>query len=292
MYDDVIMNHYGFYSLKVLPSNEERIAYYRDRYYNDDSQGFATHYSDHEMRFFEAKLEQKLLLIKAHLPTPLSLIDIGCGEGFAVSFFKRRGFAVLGLDYSDAGIKNHNIDILDSVIIGDVFDSLNDLITLEKQFDVVNMDCVLEHITDPAKLLKLVNRLMRKGSIAIIKVPNDFSVLQQYFINNGIFSKPHWVAPLDHISYFNSEGLINICAAYGFRNLEILGNYMTEFFALNPNTNYFENPEVGKSCHLARVALENLLHSISPEKTLALYRTLGEMGLGREIIGVFTKEGS
>lgn len=78
----------------------------------------------------------------------------------------------------------------------------------------------------------------------------------------------------------------------GFENLDILGNYMTEFFILNSNTNYYENKSVGKSCHFAKVAQENIFHSISPQKTIERYRILGSMGLGREIIGIFKKHRS
>jgi 2-polyprenyl-3-methyl-5-hydroxy-6-metoxy-1,4-benzoquinol methylase len=217
-------------------------------------------------------------------------LDVGCGEGYACAFFKERGFNVLGLDYSSAGIKNHNNRLLDNAIIGDVYDSLKDLIGKSEKFDIINMDNVLEHVINPKFLLEQIYILLNDDGIVIIKVPNDFSLLQQHFIEKHIVIKPHWVAPLDHISYFNRAGLIKICDTVGFENIDILGNYMTEFFILNPNTNYLENESVGKSCHLARVAQENIFHEISPELTIELYRTLGKMGLGREIIGVFKKQ--
>jgi L-fucose mutarotase/ribose pyranase (RbsD/FucU family) len=34
-----------------------------------------------------------------------------------------------------------------------------------------------------------------------------------------------------------------------------------------------------------------MFHEISPEKSLELFRILGDMGFGREIIGVFKKDG-
>ena len=67
------------------------------------------------------------------------------------------------------------------------------------------------------------------------------------------------------------------------------GNYLTELMVFNTNTNYYENHEVGKSCHLARVEMENFFHLISPAKSRALYKVLGDMGLGREIIGIYKK---
>ena len=178
---------------------------------------------------------------------------------------------------------------MDNIIIGDVYGSINSLIAKGTHFDVINMDNILEHVIDPKTLLHQVHTLLKDNSIVIIKVPNDFSYLQKYFWEHNIIKKTHWVAPLGHISYFNKEGLISICNVAGLECVDFLSDQLIEFFALNPNTNYYENKNVGKSCHFARVAQENIFHGISPEKTIALYRALGDMGLGRQIIGVFKK---
>lgn len=154
----------------------------------------------------------------------------------------------------------------------------------------MHMGNVLEHVTDPLALLLQAHTLLADGGVAVIKVPNDFSYLQEHFYNHGIVKKPHWVAPLDHISYFNRDGLINICKAAGFECVDFLCDQLIELFALNPITNYFEDKSTGKSCHLARIEMENIFHAISPHKTIELYRILGDLGIGRELIGVFKKE--
>ena len=297
MFEDVFMNEYGFYTLKTLPSDEEREAYYKEKYYQYAMSSYDFSYTKEELHFFNVKLEQKFLLIEQYATSLFcsqdnnhSYIDIGCGEGFAVKFFKNKGFSVLGLDYSIAGVDRHNPDIKNNIIIGDIYDSIDRLVSNASQFDIVNMDNVLEHVINPRKLLEQVFALIKSDGIVVIKVPNDFSYLHEYFLQNEIVKKAHWVAPIDHISYFNKEGLLKICDVAGLECLDILGNYFTEFFILNPNTNYYLDVNVGKSCHNARVAMENILHTISPEKTIDLSRVLGSMGLGREIIGIFKKK--
>jgi len=292
MYNDVVLNKYGFYTLKNVPSDEEREAYYREKYYQESKSIYEKKYTDDELRFFETKLEQKLLLINEHT-TPRNgrlLIDIGCGEGFALSFFKKRGFSILGLDYTTSGLENHNRDVLDNVIVGDVYKGIDDLILSGRAFDVVNMDCVLEHVPDPYVLLKKVYELVANDGVVFITVPNDFSMIQKYLFDNQIITKPYWVESPDHVSYFNNDGLKNVCDAAGFLCVDMLSAYMNEFFLLNPRTNYVEDKSTGKSCHYVRVAQENLFHSISPAKTIAMYRSLGDMGIGRVIIGVFKKK--
>lgn len=219
-----------------------------------------------------------------------SFIDIGCGEGFALSFFKRKGFSVLGLDYTSAGVVNHNNDVLDNLVIGDIYASIDNLIFDGVSYDVVNMDCVLEHVTDPLELLRKVYKLLANDGVIVVTVPNDFSVLQKYFYDNKIITKPYWVESPDHISYFNNDGLKNICNDAGLYCVDLLSGYMNEFFLFNPLTNYVEDKSTGKSCHFARVKQEILFQNISPVKTIAMYRAMGDMGLGRVLIGVFKKK--
>ncbi len=296
MYDDVFLNEYGFYTLKTLPTDVEIESFYRDRYYQESlNSSYQTTYTNEELTFFEAKLQQKLLLIEQHIILPTdkthSFLDIGCGEGFAVAFFKKKGFSVLGLDYSIDGIKKQNPEIENDVMFGDIYDNIEILLNSGRQFDIVNMDNVLEHVMDPKILLQKIYNVLSDNGVLFVKVPNDFSYLQEYFYKHGIIDNPYWVAPIEHISYFNKDGLINVCAASGFRCVDSLSDMQVEFFLLNPSTNYIRDKVVAKSrtCHFARIAQENIFHEISPEKTIELYRVLGSMGVGRQIIGIFKK---
>ena len=89
--------------------------------------------------------------------------------------------------------------------------------------------------------------------------------------------------------YFNKNGLINLLDAFGFNCEEVYGESFIDLNLFNENTNYQKNRTVGKSCYLSRIDLELFMNSISEDKTLEVFKTLGEMGLGREIIGVFKK---
>lgn len=72
--------------------------------------------------------------------------------------------------------------------------------------------------------------------------------------------------------------------------LESLRKNRFGFYLLNPATNYGEDRSSGKACHQTRVAVDNLLHEISPEKTSELYRMLAGLGLGRQVIGFFQEK--
>ncbi len=72
-----------------------------------------------------------------------------------------------------------------------------------------------------------------------------------------------------------------------WRRSIILADFPIELNLFNENTNYVEDRSKGKSCHWVRIVIENLLHSISIEKTNELYSILSMMGWGRQIIGFF-----
>ncbi|MEK7097420.1 MAG: class I SAM-dependent methyltransferase, partial [Patescibacteria group bacterium] len=95
-----------------------------------------------------------------------------------------------------------------------------------------------------------------------------------------------WVTP-DHLSYFNKEGLINLVKAAGWKNKFVMGDNPIDFNLLNENTNYAKDKSKGKSCHKARIEIDNLMDSISVEKAVDYYRALGQLGLGREIVALF-----
>jgi|GEM_PF-5858611 len=70
MYDDVVKNEFGFYSLKSLPSDEERETYYKEKYYQDAMGSYEVTYTPRELDYIDAKLEQIFLLTNKHFAPP------------------------------------------------------------------------------------------------------------------------------------------------------------------------------------------------------------------------------
>lgn len=290
-------NRHGFYQLDPIPSEKELQEYYAQKYYQNEKGSYSHSYNDDELEFIRGRSAEKELLIKKfYMPASnlsrggvISLIDVGCGEGFVLDYFNTRGYDVTGIDYSDYGIKSQNPNVADKLIQGNLIEVCDSLINQGKNFDVLNLDNVLEHVRSPEEVLKRAHALLKPNGLLMIAVPNDFNPLQMFMFDNQMIHKMTWLAVPDHISYFNRDGLVSLCRDFSFVEDFIYGKWFTEFFALNKNTNYYDNPKVGHDCHLARVAMEKLFQEISPEKTLNLERALGEMGLGRLLVGVFHK---
>jgi SAM-dependent methyltransferase len=213
------------------------------------------------------------------------IIDIGCGEGWVLHWFYNNGWNVKGLDYSAFGIGTHNPEMLQYFCDGDIYKNLKNL---NGQFDIIWLQNVLEHVLNPKQLLLRIKHLMMPDSILMIQVPNDFSVIQHKLLAMNCIDREFWITAPDHISYFNRNGLENLCSATGLKKRAEIADFPIDFNLFNPDTNYVKDKSRGRNVHLSRVLIENMLDEISPQKTVELYKILGAMGLGRELIHFYS----
>ncbi len=288
---EMVKNRFGFFEMKHKPDEKTLENYYAHKYYQESLGYYDKEYTPEEIQYFLNKIEQRFKVIQSHFAEEpqqtRKLLDVGCGEGWTLQYFKKQSWQVLGLDYSESGCKGHNPDCLDDLMIGNIYANLDRLAEQDELFDCIWLDNVLEHVIDPYALVEQCRKLVHSSGMLVIEVPNDFSPSQERLYKEGYISRQFWVQTPDHISYFNRDGLINLCSEAGWRDVLIMADYWIDFDLFNPNSNYVENPSIGKASHYARVKIENLLHDISPEKTNRLYEVLAEMGLGRQIIGFF-----
>lgn len=281
----LVKNGLGYYELEVRPTQDELKAYYADKYYQSAQGSYEISYSDEEKSYFRNKTAQKLLTATPFLRMPSGraarFLDVGTGEGWSLAYFSSLGWDCVGLDYSSFGCAAQNPQVAGCLKVGDVYENLAGLINAGEQFDLILLDNVLEHVLDPLELLVELRALLQPGGSLVVEVPNDFSILHQYLLERGQVDHPFWVAAPDHVSYFGPEGLVALAREAGWDVKDLTSDYPIDLCLINPLTNYVKDRSLGKSCHKARVETENLLHTISPEKTIALYRALADIGLGR-----------
>ncbi|MDM5246499.1 class I SAM-dependent methyltransferase [Lysinibacillus sp. G4S2] len=291
----VKINDYGYYEIAKRPSQEELNEYYTKTYYQNNKGSYSHEYTIEEKKYFNNHLEQKEIIIRNFfesknnkLFSELSLLDIGAGEGYCLNYFSNLGLNVTGVDFSTHGCEIHNPRQLKNLLVGDTMDVIDNLAIGGKSFDIITMNNVLEHVLDPGKLLEKLRKIMNKNSLLIIEVPNDFSELQQYLLKTNKIDTEFWIAIPDHLSYFNKDGLVNLCNSFGFEKYQLYSDYPIDLNLLLESSNYIKNAAIGKDIHKQRVEIENYLHSKSPEKLLEIYKIFAEMGIGRQIVGYFS----
>ncbi|MNB88557.1 putative S-adenosylmethionine-dependent methyltransferase [compost metagenome] len=288
----VTINRYGFYELINKPDDLELDSYYKNIYYQESRGSYSKSYDEEEIHYFKNKYEQRYSLLIEHNIFSCDtrrFLDIGCGEGWGLDFFYSKGWEVKGLEHSQYSCSIHNPKMLPFLVEGRPEGALKKLITENNKFDVILLDNVLEHLKDPLEILEYCYFLLSEQGVLVIEVPNDFSIVQKRLLDKGCISEEFWVVIPDHISYFNKDGLTNLCSDAKLDCIDVISDYAIDFDLFNPNSNYKADPALGPGSHRARIEIENMLHSISAEKTNKLYRIYAELGIGRQIIGFYRK---
>ncbi|MGA0601676.1 class I SAM-dependent methyltransferase [Caulobacter sp. KR2-114] len=288
MADQTLVTHPdGWRSISPTPSPEALKAFYAQEYFQGSHGTYAQGYTDTEVRHRGLLAAQTLLAVeRARGRSPAagdSLLEIGCGEGWFLKAADAAGFAVRGLDYSEDGLRRFHPDYLDRVTCGDALENLDRLIDDGAAADVCVMEHVLEHVTDPEGLLARLPRLLRPGGVVAITVPNDFSALQLAARQGGLVDRDFWVAPPQHLNYFDSQSLPALMRRLGLDVRLAFASFPIDWYLMHPGSNYVADPAQGKPAHRARMAIDLLMAERGLDAFLDLGQALFGVGMGRSL---------
>ena len=281
----------GFKHLDPIPTAAELEEFYAHKYFNLIKQGGRAP----EIRRLigeadEARAERECLektlytdvnaiLEDSGMRTGRCICDVGCGTGDFLKFMQKQGWDCTGIEPSEEGAcraTDSRITIYNCPL--ETFVSTYP--KYSHSFDVVSLLNVLEHVSSPRVILEQVKDLLKPGSgIVVIRVPNDFTSIQQ-IAQAKLLKEPWWVAVPDHINYFSTESLQRLLTSMGFETLCTIADFPMELFLLM-GEDYVGNPDVGSSCHQKRKSFEL---SLPGEARRKLYLNLAEQGIGRDCI--------
>ncbi len=289
-FDGLTKNALGYWEVENKPTEAELRDYYASKYYQEAQGSYELEYSSSELAYFEAKLRQRWSAVEYLFSDPGRILDVGCGEGYALAFFDRMGWAVRGLDYSRAGIVSKNPEVADKLVEGDVFQLLTAEHSSGERYELIWLQNVLEHVLDPVALMTSLRQLMKPGGALVVTVPNDFSQLQLRALDREHIDRPFWVALPDHMSYFSRDSLKNIGEATGWNCVDVLGDFPVDWFLYHPGSNYIQNPNAGKAAHNARIEIENLISQYPQKDVTKFYSALATIGMGRDLTAIYVPE--
>jgi 2-polyprenyl-3-methyl-5-hydroxy-6-metoxy-1,4-benzoquinol methylase len=274
----------GWRRLADPPTPEALKAFYAQEYFQAGHGTYAADYTEAE-RAHRALTARTLLhaVQKVRTVSGGRLLEVGCGEGWLLGAAESASYDVRGLDFSDHGLRAFHPGLLPRVSVGDAFENLQRLIDDGAAFDVVALEHVLEHVLDPEALLGGLRRLIAPGGVAAITVPNDFSPLQQLARRTGAIERDFWVAPPQHLNYFESASLRRFLRRLGFELRLGYASFPIDWFLLHPGSNYVANPAAGKDAHRARMAIDLMLAEQGMDRCLALGEALFACGAGRSL---------
>lgn len=139
-----------------------------------------------------------------------AVLDVGCGSGNLMEALRARGHGDLyGVDFDPKAIQVAREAGLD-VSVGEVSD------VGRRDFDIVLMNHVIEHLPSPEDTLREVRLHLKPGGTFIVRTPNSRSFLARRFGSDW-----RGLEPPRHLNIFTTKSLGQLAAKTGFRPVEI-----------------------------------------------------------------------
>lgn len=144
-------------------------------------------------------------------------LDVGCGSGSLLKAAINRGWDGCGyeIDKNLALTTSKNLGV--DVAYGD-FGST----ALGKDYDLITMHQVLEHLKDPNQYLSIINSRIKRGGYLFVAVPNikSFANSLKYFLEKIGLRRKNIAKYYDtshHILYFQKKTLSSLLERHGFQ---------------------------------------------------------------------------
>ncbi len=269
----------GFAHLDPLPDAEALRDTYRRHYYDSVKPDYLAKEAS-EQSFWQLEYQDKLDVFAALRGRQGGrVLDIGCSGGFFLAHAVRQGWEALGIEPSEqaaAHARGLGIEVVDRFLDDLDWPALG-------TFDAVHLKLVLEHLPDPAAVLRAARACLRPGGILCVQVPNDFNRLQAA-VQTTLATPSWWVAAPFHVNYFDFASLRRLCDRTGFQVVQEETTFPMEVFLLM-GEHYVGDDTVGRVCHRRRMALEERLAAAGLNNLRRqASRALASVGLGREAI--------
>lgn len=106
--------------------------------------------------------------VRTHIKKGASVLDVGCGLGYATYALNVLGYKATGLDISREAITKAKERYGDFFQCEDFFKLTKD----QKTYDVICMLELIEHVEDPSMFILHAMELLNEGGILILTTPN------------------------------------------------------------------------------------------------------------------------
>ena len=141
----------------------------------------------------------------------MNLLDVGCGLSVFLYELKKK------VDWNLTGIepdinfvrfaKKLNIDVIHSNLKSNIFN--------KQKFNIISMNKIIEHVKEPARLLKISKKLLSKNGYIYVEVPDGRAASKN---KNGKNREEFFV---DHLHVFTKESLRKCIKISGFKLLKL-----------------------------------------------------------------------
>ncbi len=170
------------------------------------------------------------------------VVDVGCGGGILAESIAKKGANVTGIDLSEKALKVADLHSLESgVPVRYEYIAAEDLAAREPgQYDVVSCMEMLEHVPDPAAVVKACATLVKPGGHVFFSTLNRnpksylFAIIGAEYILRMLPKGTH-----DYAKFIKPAELSQYCRNAGLEVQALKGmgyNPLTKIYSLNQDT--------------------------------------------------------
>ena len=145
-------------------------------------------------------------------PAAPTLLEIGCGHGEVLLEARRRGFQVTGIEPSEPAAATANARLGTPLVEAGSIETAD---LCPESFDAILAADVIEHVRDPATLLKRVQLLLRPGGTLLLVTPSLDSWTRRLLRSRWLEYK------IEHLYYFNPASIRLLLEKTGFSQIRI-----------------------------------------------------------------------
>ena len=157
----------------------------------------------------------------------VSILEFGSGWGFWARFMKSLNFNVSTCEISKSRAK---------YIKKNKIKNYHDLKLINKKFDIIFSDQVLEHVNDPKIIIKNLSKLLNKNGYMIHKFPSTFAFKTK--LKWGYRVKKDCAHPLEHINLLNMRSIKMLVKKF---NLRVFFPFYVKKYSLIDNILMYRN---------------------------------------------------
>jgi len=161
-------------------------------------------------------------LAVGRVPAGTDVLDLGAADGSVAAVLKRMNCRVWGVEIDSEAAERARQEC-EEVVVAD----LNELDLSSqfggREFDVVLMLDVLEHLVDPAATLRAVRQVLRGSGWGVISLPNVAHISVRLSLLEGRFNYTD-LGLLDrtHLHFFTAEGVEALLSEAGWGSFEVV----------------------------------------------------------------------
>ena len=166
---------------------------------------------------FNRDIRQSWRFLRKQVKGPASIMDIGCGSAGLLYLARKEGWDIHGMELTEKAARDIYEDQGIEIIVANFLEYDN---PEGREYDVVVLRHVLEHLPDSLLAMRQIGRLLRPNGLALLEFPNTGSVsyrVKRILKNRGLRNKkfsPEWRP--GHVNEFCRKSFKYLLSQTGF----------------------------------------------------------------------------